>query len=270
MNKIELVIKKISDWISRIVPECRFKDSLRALFYNFFNSQFKMRVLEHSVFLIEANDISFKVSYVPAFEIGNDLIALRGYLGDSKVVRGNIVVDAGASGSGIATMYFSRLVGDTGKVIALEPDKENYKILQKNLELNNINNVIALNKGLWRNEAVLSFDSSMGESSSVLFSDQGGIGKQIKIPCVDLDSLLKDLGLPRVDFIKMDIEGAEIEAFEGMKQTLKMGSPSLAVASYHIRDGQQTYLALEKSLKEMGYQVRTGHPIHLTTYACKI
>jgi FkbM family methyltransferase len=266
---MERLIKSVSDRLSKIFPESRFKDSLRSLFYNSFNSDFKMHVLKNGEFLIETKGVSFRVSQIPAFEAGNDLIALRGYLSESKILPGNIVVDAGASGSGIATMCFSKLVGDAGKVIALEPDKKNFKILEQNLRLNDVKNVIALNKGLWSREETLSFDSGMGESSSVSFTNENDGVNRIKIACVDLDHLLKDLGIQRVDFIKMDIEGAEIEALEGMKNTLNTAKPSFAIASYHIRDGKQTYLALETSFKALGYQVHTGHPIHLTTYACK-
>jgi FkbM family methyltransferase len=269
--KIELFIKSVADRISRMLPECRFKNSLRSLFYNAFNSDYKMYVLKNGELLIKTMGISFRVSQIPSFEVGNDLISLRGYLSGSKILPGSIVVDAGASASGIATIYFSKMVGDTGKVIALEPDKNNFKILEQNLRMNDIKNVIVINKGLWRNEETLSFNSEMGESSSVLFNNENAnaSGKQIKIDCVDLDHLLAELGVQRVDFIKMDIEGAEIEALEGMMNTLKTGKPSLAIASYHWRDGKQTYLSLEASFKALGYQTHTGHPIHLTTYAHK-
>lgn len=229
-----------------------------------------MHVLKNGELLIETKGFSFRVSQIPAFEAGNDLIALRGYLSESRILPGNIVVDAGASGSGIATMCFSKLVGDTGKVIALEPDKKNFQVLKQNLKLNDVKNVIALNKGLWSREETLNFDSGMGESSSVSFTKENDSGNLIKISCVDLDHLLNDLSIRSVDFIKMDIEGAEIEALEGMKNTLNTGKPTLAIASYHLRDGKPTHLVLETSLKMMGYRVHTGHPIHLTTYAHKL
>ena len=72
-----------------------------------------------------------------------------------------------------------------------------------------------------------------------------------------------------VSFIKSDIEGAEIEALKGMKSVLKNGSPQLAIASYHLRDGKKTCFFVEEFLKEFGYETKTGHPIHLTTYGKK-
>jgi len=262
-------IKPITDRLSKMVPEARFKDPLRALFYNAFNPDCKMKVLGNGEFLIQVRGTSFRVAHVPAFEIGNDLIALRGYLHGLTLAPGSVVVDAGASGSGIATMCLSRMVGDTGRVLALEPDKKSLEMLEKNLRLNNIKNVTTLNQGLWNREETLTFNSGMGQSSSVAFTNgESGTGT-IKLNCIDLDQLLKHLQIPKVDFIKMDIEGAEIEALEGMKNLLQAGGLGLAIASYHYRDGKQTYLALENTFRQLGYEVHTGHPIHLTTYARK-
>jgi FkbM family methyltransferase len=227
-----------------------------------------MHVLKNGELQIDTRGVSFRVAKVPAFEVGNDLIALRGYLAEAQIRPGNVVVDAGASGSGIATMYFSKVVGDTGKVIALEPDDASFKNLEKNLLLNHATNVIALKKGLWNREETLKFNAGMNQSSSVTFGAEAG-AKMVEIACVDLDRLLAELKIPQVDFIKMDIEGAEIEAIAGMKNILQSGKTAFAIASYHVRDGSQTYLELEKSFLQLGYQVHTGHPIHLTTYARK-
>ncbi len=63
----------------------------------------------------------------------------------------------------------------------------------------------------------------------------------------------------------MDIEGSEIEALQGSLNTLKQYHPHVAVASYHKRDNQPAYHAVEKILNTQGYTVRTFFPPHLTT-----
>jgi FkbM family methyltransferase len=267
LNTLQTLVKPASDRLAKTVPECRLKDVLRAHFYNQLNPDCKMQVLMNGEFFITAMGTAFRVAHVPAFEVGNDLIALRGYLSASKFQTGDVVVDAGASGSGIATICFSKMVGETGRVIALEPDKKSLETLEKNLRLNDIRNVITVNKGLWNKVETLSFNSGQGQSSSVAFTGDAGTEKCTKINCVDLDQLLTELNIPKVAFIKMDIEGAEVEALEGMQHTLLTGKPSLAIASYHVREGKQTYLAMEKTLRLLGYDVHTAHPIHLTTYA---
>jgi FkbM family methyltransferase len=60
-----------------------------------------------------------------------------------------------------------------------------------------------------------------------------------------LSQNLQELNLPHLDFIKMDIEGAEIEALIGAAKTLETLSPKLAIASYHRRDKSQTFGAVE-------------------------
>jgi len=66
----------------------------------------------------------------------------------SKINKGDIVIDAGAN-IGMFSIMASILVGKTGKVIAIEPEPENLKILKRNVELNNINNMIIINKALF-------------------------------------------------------------------------------------------------------------------------
>ena len=67
----------------------------------------------------------------------------------------------------------------------------------------------------------------------------------------------------------MDVEGAELEAINGGEKTLRDNMVNLAVASYHIVDGKETYIELEKILSRFGYKTETSFPSHLTTYATK-
>lgn len=86
---------------------------------------------------------------------------------------------------------------------------------------------------------------------------------------VELTSIDVELGklkIDKVDFIKMDIEGAELKALEGASRILS-SHPKIAIASYHVVDGQQTYIISEKMLTELGYKAKTSFPKHLTTYA---
>jgi hypothetical protein len=69
--------------------------------------------------------------------------------------------------------------------------------------------------------------------------------------------------------IKMDIEGAEIEALEGSKLIMEKLSPCFAIASYHRRNGQQTAGMVERYLNDSGYGVTTFFPAHLTCCAVK-
>ena len=89
------------------------------------------------------------------------------------------------------------------------------------------------------------------------------------MPIVALDSELIKLGIKNVDFIKMDIEGAEMETIRGCQNILLRDDVNLAIASYHLVNGKKTCFKVERLLKEMGFKTKTAFPEHLTTYATK-
>lgn len=76
----------------------------------------------------------------------------------------------------------------------------------------------------------------------------------MKIKVDTMDNILKDLKIDKVDFITMDIEGAEIEALEGAKETLRNNDVKLAIASYHKIDGQPTYKTIIPMMEKIGFK----------------
>ena len=63
-----------------------------------------------------------------------------------------------------------------------------------------------------------------------------GAKATVKLPLTTIDKLVSELGLPRVDFIKMDIEGAEVRAVEGARETISRHRPRLSLSVYHQDD----------------------------------
>ena len=74
-------------------------------------------------------------------------------------------------------------------------------------------------------------------------------------------------GLQRLDLIKMDIEGAEIQAVRGAVGTLTRLRPHLAIASYHLVDGRPTHLSLGAEMAAVGYSSHTVHGADTITHA---
>jgi len=90
-----------------------------------------------------------------------------------------------------------------------------------------------------------------------------------EIQAISMDSALDKI--KTVDFLKMDIEGAEIEAIQGCKEIMKKFPLHFAIGSYHIVDDAQTYIFLEKYFKKHGYKSITNNKEtdHFSTYAFK-
>lgn len=133
--------------------------------------------------------------------------------------EGDIVLDIGAN-IGYYTLLFSRLVGEIGKVYAFEPDPSNYQLLQKNIISNNIKNTVLFNKGV---------SNKSGASTLFLCSGNKGMHRaypsilcddKIPIEMVMLDEETNILN-HKIDFLKIDIEGFEYQALQGMKKILK-------------------------------------------------
>lgn len=186
---------------------------------------------------------------------------IPGYLALRDVQEGDVILDCGAYNGSFA-VYACKKAGKNGKVICFEPDKRNVEILKKNLELNNCKNYEIIQKGLWDKKTKLKFKS-------------GGIGAMLSprgdviVNTITIDSELKKLKIPlsRVNFVKMDIEGAEIKALGGAKKLLSQKKkPYIAIASYHLVNGRKTCYEVEKQLKKYGYKiVKSVFPKHLVT-----
>jgi FkbM family methyltransferase len=183
-----------------------------------------------------------------------------GYLKKYKIKGGDIVMDVGAY-EGEFTILASKLVGGTGKVISIEPTERGYYRLSRNITLNNLKNVIPLKIDLGNKRGKLKISDEFGASH---ITDGGGE----EIISDTLDNLIKKMKLNRIDLLKADIGGSEIEMLQGAKKTLKKKIiKNSTIASYHIVNGEKTYKFLENTFSKFGYLVKTGFKSHLTTYA---
>ena len=118
-----------------------------------------------------------------------------------------VIVDAGAH-IGLASAAFASRYPDA-TIIALEPEPENYKVLQANARLYpNIHPVCA---GLWNKRTHLHIqDTSVDTWSFRVVEDPSATG----IAAIDIFSLMQDFGLKRIDVLKIDIEGSEVEVLK--------------------------------------------------------
>jgi FkbM family methyltransferase len=168
--------------------------------------------------------------------------------------EGDVVIDVGAY-TGDTVVIFSKLVGEEGRVIAFEPDTHNFEGLAKTIQNLHLKNVVALKKALWSRKAVVRFAETHTIGSSMFLPRERARIRRIR--ATTLDEEVRRLNLDRVDFIKMDVEGAEIEILKGARRTLREKAPHLAIATYHVVRGRQTREEVEKILKRLGYETKT-------------
>jgi len=260
-------ILQFLDNLFNFSPENVLINKARCFYYNNFEkANFKIYFKNGYFKIVFSDGLSLKFYGNPFRDL---LHPLRGYLKDYKIKEGDCVVDGGAY-IGAFSIYIAKLLKDNIRVIAFEPDKFNFDKLLKNIELNNINNIIAINKGIWNKNEVLKFDNRKNKGSIMVKCANDEVkGEIMNYEFVKLDDELKKLNINKVDFIKMDVEGAEIEAIEGCKNILKTNNVNLAIASYHIRNNEETYKKLESMLNNLGYKTKTEFPEHLTTYGSK-
>jgi FkbM family methyltransferase len=176
-----------------------------------------------------------------------------------KLREGDVVIDLGAS-VGTFTVKAAKAVGEKGETIAVEPEVAHLKLLRKNIEENGLQNVTVIPKGVWssreQRKLYLSQDTDVQHS---LYS-QNSQGTQFSeafeyIELDTLDNLLQELGIQGIDFIKMDIEGAEVEALKGMKQTLSCTS-ALAMEAIHLYNDTESYHTVIPELQKSGFSVK--------------
>ena len=150
-----------------------------------------------------------------------------------------------------------RLKVVAGKVFAFEPDKFNIERIQKNKALNEglTDNIIIEDLLLWdKNELIDFYEAGTVGSSAVWMPDTEHC---VKKQAVTIDDWVKNNGIQKLDFIKMDIEGAEIEALDGCVETIKTLKPNFAIASYHIVNGEKTHIKLEQFFTSINYPFKT-------------
>lgn len=145
--------------------------------------------------------------------------------------KGDIILDGGAWIGDTACAFAQRLGGDC-TIYSFEPEEENRRRLADTISEHRLEScVFPVPFGMWNKTTTLYFSTSADNSMQYRVDDHGNI----KVEVVKIDEFVQKHGL-RVDLIKMDIEGAEVEALRGAEGTLRHDRPKLAISAYHRPD----------------------------------
>lgn len=243
-------MKTIKKLLHKCIPKPVF-EVIKLNYYNIKNKTYNFSK-QQAFYVTSFKDVWQVNTLHPLYFLVRDIDIYETYY---NVKKGDVVLDAGAN-EGALSIIYAKKVGLKGQVFSFEPDTININILHKNLELNvDVEPIKLVTKGLWDKTAVLDFFEAGSVGSSMFYEDKNS--KKVSIHTISIDEFVTREGISKLDFIKMDIEGAEIKALKGAVKTIKQLLPNFAIASYHLVDGKLTYLAVEDFFKEINYPFKT-------------
>jgi FkbM family methyltransferase len=252
-SKIKLPLNNNTyrDAISKVRTLKKGNDTINPHFLDFILERFDLHALGYDIELYFL-DVGIVIDFIIeqyAYKVDNEY--------QIQAEKGDVVLDIGACW-GDTALYFADKVGDKGKVFSFEFIPDNIEIYNKNISLNP-----SLSDRIQLIEHPVSdvsdrkiFFQSNGPGSRISdspFNTQTGSTTTISV-----DDFVERNNLTKVDFIKMDIEGAEPAALQGALNTIKKFRPKLAIAIYH---SMEDFVNIPKWLMDLdlGYDFYLGH-----------
>jgi FkbM family methyltransferase len=177
---------------------------------------------------------------------------------------GDIVFDVGA-GVGEEAIVFSKLVGTAGRVLSIEADPSTFACLTETIRRSSLTNVTPLSCAITARDGPVTIAQSDNHIANTIIADVQGR----EVPGRTLDSLTRELGLDRIDLLKMNIEGAERDAVKGMTQLAKSVGHMVISCHDFIADGGgsaafRTFHEVSRSIEALGFDIETrpdhSHP----------
>jgi len=250
-------------------PHCPLQDALKSHTNQTLQIETKDRILLKST-IIQKDERGFHQWRTPKGEYwipeGSDFVLPfnlaeqeRKIYGSAHhfVKPGDTVLDCGAN---VGVFTTEALNAGAKLVVAIEPAPENLECLRRNFAQQiEAGRVIVYAKGVWDKEDFLTLNVVEHNSAadSFVLNPVGAQTTTQKLPLTTIDNLVNELHLDRVDFIKMDIEGAEPKALAGARATLAKYHPRLSISAYHEPDHPDVISKVVKSAWD-GYQTECG------------
>jgi FkbM family methyltransferase len=172
--------------------------------------------------------------FVLPFNLAEQEMKIYG-TGARDVQPGDVVLDCGAN---VGVYTREALKQGARLVVAIEPAPENIECLRRNFEKEIAEGkVVIYPKGVWDKDDMLELmvDPQNSAADSFIIRREGAKAVA-KVPLTTIDKMVDELKLEKVDYIKMDIEGAEVKALEGGRKTLERFHPRMALSVYHQAD----------------------------------
>ena len=218
----------------------------------------------------------FKMSVLPNDPLGtsSELLIFNSHepvstqIINSKLKKGMTCLDIGAN-IGYYVLLESKCVGSEGNIIAIEPSPINFECLKKNITSLKIENVQAYNIAAGEKDGTINFLIYEGAGNSCMVIPEGQEsrwpGKLIEVHVRKMDSFLLELGINKIDFLRMDVEGYENNVLEGLTQILKYSKPIIHIEVHVNIIGREKTISMIQNLKIFGYDVTAYVPREIDT-----
>ena len=174
------------------------------------------------------------------------------------------IIDAGAN-IGMASIYFATKYREA-KIVAIEPEENNYKLLKLNTE--NYSNITTINGALWNRTGEISlFDTGLGNVGFMVETNISTIkpaAKKIKhlTEAVTVDGIMNEFSMEYIDILKIDIEGSEKEVFESCRNWIH--KTRCIIVELHERMKKGCIKAFYKNTKLSDHIGKRGEDIYLS------
>jgi FkbM family methyltransferase len=180
------------------------------------------------------------------------LAAIRSHLGE-----GMVALDVG-SNCGVLSLFMRRAVGDTGRVISVDPSRAACRRTAQQAEINGFDNVEVVQMALTENPGALSYrEGKVGIGVLPSLDAAHVTSRTVAVSEMTLDALVESLGLHRLDFVKVDTDGSELSILRSGEDTLQRHRPvvSVEINPEGLRARGQSTAALLAHLRERGYRL---------------
>lgn len=169
--------------------------------------------------------------------------------------RGATAVDAGAY-VGYKAIGFADAVGPNGHVIAIELDAKNFELLEHNVRINDLTDRVTVHHcGIWSSDGELDYSGKNHMQHTLVSLDRKQYPHRGRVQVRSLDAIFDDSPVETIDFLNIQVNGAELEALQGLR-TWWARTRTIRVASYYDVDGQPLAPRLIAMLKERGADIR--------------
>jgi len=237
--------------------------ALRVLLHYAYVATKKKRQKNSGDLIVDVN--GYKLAVIPGdLGISSELMMFKTHeplttkLLSKELKKGMICLDIGGN-IGYYTLLESNIVGESGKVIAIEPSPPNFQHLKKNLEIQDAENVDAYNFAAGDVDGNVNFLVYQESNGSFTIPDGETTdlpGELIKVPAKRMDTFLDELKINHVDFVRMDVEGYESHIIQGMKNTIKKSKPMFQIEVHTPLLGKEGTKKFLKEFQDYGYETK--------------